>query len=145
MKKVSLALLLLASGCAGIVTKKARLDHAPRGVRIYPPKVYLMVDNSQFKSTITFLPDYTRAYDIQPATLFAKQDFKVEVVDGQLKSIAAGQDTTAFIALLRQGADYAAQAAGIGTASTTVAGCFDLPSGIYVMDDNGVFRRTTVE
>ncbi len=132
----------LLSGCATLVTRKADLAAAPAGVRVYPPKVYLLVDAAERKSTLAFLPDYTRAYDVLPFSFLAKQDFKIEFDEGQLKALAANQDTTALVSLLKEGASLAAQAAGVGASSATIAGTFGLPSGIYILDDDGTFRPT---
>ena len=68
---------VVGTGCATVVTKEAKLNEAPYGVRIYPPKVYLLVDTVEKKTTIAYLPDYSRAYDLKPLTIFAKQDFKI--------------------------------------------------------------------
>src|SRR5206468_3210193 len=71
----SLSFALFAS-CATVLTQKADLAKKPNGVRVYPPKVYLMVDTVEKKTTLAYLPDYSRAYDVLPVTIFAKQDFK---------------------------------------------------------------------
>jgi len=132
----------LLSGCATLVTRKADLAKAPHGVRVYPPKVYLMVDALQLKTTLVFLPDYARAYDVKPRTFLAKQDFKVELDEGQLKSLTASEDTTAIISLFKETASLAAKAAGAGVSSSTINGTFGLTTGIYCLDDDGVFRAT---
>jgi len=130
------------SGCATIATRKADLAKAPKGVRVYPPKVYLMVDANERKTTLAFLPDYTRAYDVLPVSIFAKQDFEIEFSDGQLKSLTANQDTTAIISLLKEGATLAAKAAGVGVSSSTINGTFGLETGVYCLGDDGTFRKS---
>ncbi len=134
----------LATGCATVVTNKANLNDVPNGVRIYPPKVYLMVDAAEKKSTLAYLPDYSRAYDLKPLTILAHQDFKVETDEGQLKALTANQDTTAILSFLKEAATLAAKSAGVAVSSTVLNGSFGLESGIYQLGDDGVFRKVTV-
>ena len=134
----------VVSGCATVVTKKANLNEAPKGVRIYPPKVYLLVDTGINKTTIAYLPDYSRAYDLKPLTIFAKQDVKIEADEGQLKTLTTNQDTTAMLTFLKEAAALAAKAAGYAVSSKVINGTFGLESGIYQLGDDGVFRKMTV-
>lgn len=136
-------LCAVATGCASVITNRANLDSAPDGVRIYPPKVYLLVDDVEKKTTIAYFPDYKRAYDVRPRTILAKQDFKVEMDDGQLKSFLANQDTTAALTFFSSAATLAAKAAGVGVSATVFNGTFGLQSGIYQLGDDGVFRKMT--
>lgn len=133
----------VATGCATVVTNKADLNDAPKGVRIYPPKVCLLVDTTVQKTTIAYLPDYTRAYDIKPLTILAKQDFKIETDEGQLKALTANQDTTAMLTFLKEAAALAAKSAGVAVSSTVINGTFGLESGIYQLGDDGIFRKMT--
>lgn len=132
---------ILFFGCATIVTKKADLAKKPKGIRIYPPSVYLFVDEAEKKSTLAYAPDYKRAYDIKPVTIFANQQFNVEIEEGQLKKLALNQDTTAILTFLQGAAELGAKAAGVGVSSKTINGTFGLKSGVYRMDDNGVFHN----
>ena len=134
---------VVGTGCATVVTKKAKLNEAPKGVRIYPPKVYLLVDTVEKKTTIAYLPDYSRAYDLKPLTIFAKQDFKIETDEGQLKALTTNQDTTAMLTFLKEAAALAAKAAGYAVSSKVINGTFGLESGIYQLGDDGVFRKMT--
>jgi hypothetical protein len=136
-------LCAVAAGCASIVTNRANLDGDPDGIRLYPPKVYLFVDTSEKRSLLQFLPDYKRAYDVSPRTFLAKQDFKIETEDGQLKSFTASQDTTAALTFFSTGATIAAKAAGFVVSATVINGTFGLESGIYQLGDDGVFRKMT--
>jgi hypothetical protein len=115
------------------------LNKAPNGVRVYPPKVYLLVDTNEKKTTLAYLPDYSRAYDVKPLTVLAKQDFKIEVEEGQVKSLASNQDTTAFLTFMKEAATLAAKAAGAAVSSSVINGTFGLQSGIYWLNDQGVF------
>ena len=128
------------TGCATITTSKADLEQVPEGIRVYPPKVCLLVDEGEKKSTLAYLPDYRRAYDIKPLTIFAKQDFKLEIEEGQVKALTSTQDTTAFLDFLSQAANLAAKAAGVGVSSTVLNGNFGLKSGIYCLTDSGRFQ-----
>jgi len=144
-KRTALSLIVLSSGllagCASVVTHKANLAEPPDGVRVYPPKVYLMVDTVEKKTTLAYLPDYGRAYDVKPVTILAKQDFKIELDEGQLKTLTSNQDTTTLLSFLKESAALAAKAAGAGVSSTVINGTFGLESGIYLLDDDGAFRR----
>lgn len=137
------AISMLAS-CATIITEKANLAKEPKGVRIYPQIVYLAVDTQEKKSTLMYLPDSSRAYDIKPLTIFAKQDFKIEVEEGQLKSLTSNQDTTAFLSFLKEAAQMAAKAAGAPVSATVINGTFGLASGLYKLGDDGLFSQVTV-
>lgn len=134
-----------AAGCSTVITHQADLAQKPQGVRIYPPQVYLLVDAAERKSTLAYLPDFQRAYDVKPLTILAKQDFKVELDEGQLKSLTDNQDTAGFISLIKEGASTAAKAAGVAVSSTIINGTFGLSTGIYRLDDHGVFRRVQPE
>ncbi len=89
LKLVPVIIIGLMCGCSTMVTDKVvDLDSAPKGVRIYPPKVYLMVDTVEKKTTLTYLPDYQRAYDVKPLAIFSKQDFKIELDEGQRETVS---------------------------------------------------------
>ena len=139
---VALATGLL--GCATIWTKKADLAAAPEGVRVYPPKLCILVDakvNSGEGSTIiAYVPDFSRAYDVKPVTVLAKQDFKLELEEGQVKALTSNQDTTAFLEFLKEAAQLAAKAAGAGvSASAPAKGTFGFSAGVHCMKDDGTF------
>ncbi|HKD70231.1 MAG TPA: hypothetical protein VKB84_25565 [Candidatus Binataceae bacterium] len=139
---LALAALLGLSACATVQTRWARgSSDAPDGVRVYPPKVYLMVDNKAQQSTLTMLPDYENAYDIKPLTIFAKNNFSIQTDDGQVKAFSDDQDTTAFLTFLYEAGQAAAKGAGLPVSSQVMKGTFGLPDGIYVMDQTGTFRR----
>lgn len=135
---------LVAMSCATVKTRPADLDRAPQGVRIYPPKVLLLVDAEENRSTIALLPDYERAYDIKPVTVLARQEFSVKLADGQLQSMEFDQDTTAAVSLIRDAAQTAAQAAGLATSTRTINGAFGLESGLYMLERDGLFRRMDI-
>ena len=129
-------------GCATVITEKADLSSEPNGVRIYPPKVYLMVDENagstgKGQTTLAYLPDFGKAYDVKPLTIFSKQDFKIELDEGQLKSLTSNQDTTSILTFFQGAAQLAAKAAGVGVSAQIINGTFGLTSGIYVLEDDG--------
>jgi hypothetical protein len=132
----------LAPGCATVRTfDVSDPDSTPRGVRVYAPRIYLLVDGQAKPSPqtqIVTLPDPCRAYDLRPWTLFAQQDFQIELDGaGQLKALTANQDTAAFLTFLKEGATLAAKAAGAPVGVQTIAGTFGLPDGVYLVGDDG--------
>lgn len=146
MKRLTYGIILaflgsVIAGCATFVTEKANLDKKPDGVRIYPPKVFLLVDTGEKKSTILYAPDYERAYDMKPITFLAKQDFTVNVEDGMLKSLTSNQDSTAILTFIKGAAEMGAKAAGLPVSSTVIDGTFGLDSGMYLLHHDGIFRK----
>jgi hypothetical protein len=140
-------LLTITGGCAEVSTKRVSdLNSTPQGVRVYAPRVYVLVDNatgaSPPKQTTYFvLPDFRRAYDVSPTTILAKQTFKIELDDGQIKTLSADQDTTGFLTFVKEAAQLGAKAAGLPVSQQTIAGTGGLPDGLYVLDDDGTLRR----
>jgi len=132
--------LLVATGCATFRIHEAKPGEAPKGVRIYPPKIYLLVDTCAGKSRLLYAPDYERAYDVEPLTIFARQDFRIELDDGQLKKLTSDQDTTAVLTFFEGAASVGAKAAGSGVSSTSVEGTFGLADGVWTIDASGPFR-----
>jgi hypothetical protein len=132
---------LLSMGCATIVTQKADLNTGPDGVRVYPPRLYLFVGDN--KVTPVYFPDYKQAYDIKPLTIFAKQEFTIEMDDGRLKKVTANQDNTALQSLLEKAIATAPAVMTKGVETQTlpaIQGTFGLLPGIYRLDDDGVIR-----
>jgi len=137
-----LVTLFLAS-CATITTRSVRrdqLDSAPEGVRVYAPKVYLFVDAVAHKSTLANLPDYGRAYDVKPLTIFAKQDFNIKTDVGQPTDVTSNQDTTAFLTFVQGAAQMAVKAGGLPASITTMDGDFGLASGVYALGEDGTWQ-----
>ena len=143
---IGLAAGAALAGCATIVTHKAELDRAPKGVRVYPPQVCLLVDRSanggEGATLIVYLPDFDRAYDVKPITVLAKQDFKIELDEGRLASLTSDQDTTAFLGFLKEAGQIAAKAAGVGvSAGAPIHGSFGFETGLHCLRDDGSFAR----
>ena len=132
--------LVGAAGCATLVTREADLAGAPDGIRLYPPKVCLLVDTRARTTVIASFPDLARAYDVKPLTVLAKQDLKLELDGGQLVAFAASQDTTAFPRLLAEAASIAAGAAGAGVAASgALEGTFGFDDGVHCLREDGSF------
>ena len=68
-------------------------------------------------------------------------DFKIEMDDGQLKSVTSNQDSIAILTFVKDSANLAAKAAGVAVSSSVIKGTFGLESGIYRLDGDGIFRR----
>lgn len=142
--KITLVLIALLglTACATVHTRWARdSSDPPDGVRVYPPKVYLMVDTKAQQSTIALLPDYENAYDIKPVAIFAKNNFTIQTDDGQVKSFSLDQDTSGFLTFFYQAGQAAAKGAGLPVSTQVIKGTFGLSNGIYVMDAHGTFVR----
>jgi hypothetical protein len=140
LERVSGTLLcaLAMAGCAVLHTSEVTdLSRAPDGVRIYAPRVFLLVDAVKAKSTILVAPNFRRAYDVKPITVFAKQEVTLELDEGMLKKLSASQDTTAFLTFVKGAAEVATKAAGLPVSQNTVDGSFGLPSGVYEFTDDG--------
>jgi hypothetical protein len=134
-------LAVLCCGCTAIKTSKADLNQAPDGVRVYPPAVYLFVDKAH-GSQYVVAPDYSRAYDVKPRTLFAQQGFGVELNDGLLTKYSGSQDTTGPLSILQRGAELGARAAGVSVSQVNLPGNFGYADGIYRLNpDTGRFER----
>jgi len=131
---------LILTGCATLRTYEADLSAKPNGVRVYPPKVYLLVDAEKGRSHIIQLPDFARAYDVNPLAVFAEHQFAIEVDGGVLRSLTSKQDPTAFLTFVKEGAAVGAGAAGVPVAKETFEGTFGMASGIYVLSDKGTFE-----
>ena len=134
-------LAALLCGCTSIKTSKADLNHPPQGVRVYPPAVYLFVDK-EHGSQYVVGPDYRRAYDVKPRTVFAQQGFGLELSDGVLTKYAGNQDTTGPLSLLQRGMEVGARAAGVSVSQVNLPGNFGYPDGVYRLNpDTGAFER----
>jgi hypothetical protein len=135
-----LLLPCLIASCATLRTYSADLSAKPKGVRIYPPKVYLLVDTEKERSHLIYLPDFARAYDVAPVAVLAEHQFAVEVDGGMLRSLTSKQDPTAFLTFVKEAGTLGAGAAGVPVSKETFEGTFGLPAGIYILNDNGRFE-----
>jgi len=130
------ALLLLGtSGCATILTSKPdTLADKPKGIRIYPIRVYVLVDAKVPETDVLTLPDIAHPYDVRPLTILAKQEFKIELEEGTVTALTSNQDTSGFLEFLKTAAELAAKAGGIGVGKQSFNAAFGLPSGLYVLE-----------
>jgi len=135
--------LIAISGCAGICIYPAR-SNEPRGIRVYPQKVYLLVgaQNSKFVS----LPDVKNGYDIKPWSFLSKHDFDIKIEEGQLKELSSNQDTTAALTLVQKIVELAAKAAEPGIKAIPageLGSSFGFHPGIYELTETGVFKKVS--
>lgn len=134
-------LLLIISGCAGMSTYTA-LPNEPRGVRVYPQKIYLLVDKEKNKSKMISLPDFKNAYDIKPWAILSKHNFTIKIEGGNITELTSDQDTSAALTLLQKIAELAAEKApvpkGLGAAAVELdEATFGFETGIYELTDAG--------
>ena len=137
--------LLVVSGCAGIHTYPAR-SNKPRGIRVYPQKVYLIVEGGASK--LVSVPDVRNGYDIKPWAYLSKHDFTIKIEEGQLTELTSNQDTSTALSLIQKVVELAAEAAkpGLRTFSTsTISSNFGLGIGIYELSETGAFKKVKVE
>ena len=111
-----------------------------------------MVNNARNESTILYLPDYQYSYDIKPLAFLAKNDFNIQIQEGQITSIISNEDSTAFFTFLSELAKKAAEMYGPTKKSeptrtfeekNVFSGTFGLEDGIYRLDDYGKFEKAT--
>ena len=103
--------LIVVSGCAGISTYPAR-SNEPRGIRVYPQKIYLLVGDN--KSKFVSLPDVKNGYDIKPWSFLSKHEFNIKIEEAQLKELTSNQDSSAALSLVQKIVELAAKAAEPG-------------------------------
>lgn len=162
MRKITIScalilLLMVVGGCAGISTHPARPNEA-RGIRLYPQKIYLLVDKQKNFSKLVSLPDIKNAYDVKPWSILSQHDFNIKIEEAQVKEITSKQDSSAALALLQKIVELAAKAAeeaakaatrepGEGGARAIAEMKFDssfgFETGIYELDETGVFKRVS--
>jgi len=128
-----------AAGCAALRVEAARPGDPPRGIRVYPPSVYLLVDSEA--SEIVTLPDLCRPYDLRPLAVLARQDFALQTSGGMLSEAVAHQDTTAILTFASGAGELAARAAAPRAAPERLSGNFGLAEGVYRLGDDGAFER----
>jgi len=130
---------LALSGCAGLST----------GVKVYPQKVYLFVDQTKNVSKILTLPDLKNSYLVQPWSFLSKHDFTIKIQEGQMTELTSNQDSSAALALLQKIVEVAgdlakasaaaAGAAGVAVADVDFPSSFGLETGIYELNESGKF------
>jgi hypothetical protein len=139
---LAIILMLTAAGCAGI----------SHGIKIYPQKVYLLVDKQKNASKIITLPDLKNSYELKPWSFLSKHNFSIKIEEGQVKELSSEQDSTAALALLQKIVELAgevAKEAAKGAATGKAVADIDYPSslgfetGIYELDEKGVFKKVS--
>lgn len=142
MKKLTvycflLFFLLVVSGCAGMSTYHA-LPNEPRGVRVYPVKIYLLVDKETSKCKLVSLPDFKNAYDVKPWSFLSKHNFTVKIEAGHVTELTSDQDSSAALTLLQKIAEAAEKVLPKGPVDIGVDDAtFGFESGIYELTEAG--------
>jgi hypothetical protein len=137
---LSFLVIIVLSGCAMVLTSKVDLSkdsktsltNYPKGIRVYPTRVYLLISDQEAK--FEFWPDYTCAYDVRPVAIFGTNNFKIELERGQITTLSSNMDTTAAIELIKELTKKAISAAAAASTKGMA------PVQIFRMDDKGVFR-----
>ncbi len=141
--------LSMVSGCAGISTNAARSNEV-HGIRVYPQKIYLLVDKEKNTSQLVSLPDIKNAYDIKPWSFLSKHEFTIKVEEAQVKELSSHQDSSAALSLLQKIVDLAAKAAekaagemaeGRAVADVKFGSSLGFATGIYELSETGVFKK----
>ena len=147
----ALILLLLVSGCAGISTHPAGPNRA-NGIRVFPQKIYLLVDKDAKSSRLISLPDLKNAYDVKPWSFLSKHHFTIKIEEAQVKEFSSEQDSTAALALLQKIVELAgeaakeaakAAAAGKAVAEIDIKSSLGFDTGIYELSEAGVFKKVS--
>ena len=147
----ALILLLLVSGCAGISTHPAGPNRA-NGIRVFPQKIYLLVDKDAKSSRLISLPDLKNAYDVKPWSFLSKHNFTIKIEEAQVKEFNSEQDSTAALALLQKIVELAgeaakeaakAAAAGKAVAEIDIKSSLGFDTGIYELSEAGVFKKVS--
>lgn len=137
------------SGCAGISTNAARPNEV-HGIRVYPQKIYLLVDEDKNTSQLVSLPDVKNAYEIKPWSFLSKHDFTIKIEEAQVKELSSDQDSSAALSLLQKVVDLASKAAekaaegmaeGRAVADVKFASSLGFATGIYELSETGVFKK----
>jgi len=149
------SLSLVVNGCAGISTYPARPNQA-NGIRIYPQKIYLLVDEGKQSSKFISLPDIKSAYDVKPWSVLSKHDFTIKIEEAQVKELSSNQDSSAALSLLQKmvelAADVAKEAAkeakdkaltGKAVAQIDIESSLGFKTGIYELSETGVFKKVS--
>ena len=149
------SLSLVVNGCAGISTRPARPNEA-HGIRIYPQKIYLLVDEEKKSSKFISLPDIKSAYDVKPWSVLSKHEFTIKIEEAQVKELSSNQDSSAALSLLQKmvelAADVAKEAAkeakdkaltGKAVAQIDIGSSLGFKTGIYELSETGVFKKVS--
>jgi len=145
-KKILLILLatLSVTGCSTISTKKAEITKDPKGIRVFPQRVYIFVDAEQKRSVVHFFPDHKNAYDIKPIAFLSKNKFEISLGEaGHITSLKSELDATDFIDFLEKAAEEAAKVEGSAVSARETEATYGLKSGIYRLDDDGILRSVS--
>ncbi|MEA1015271.1 hypothetical protein [Sphingosinicella sp. LY1275] len=135
---LSATLFPILTGCAYVTAVPTSPGSAVRGIRINPPKAFVVVNGAGVSSFV--VPDCAREYAIQFGSVFAKNDTTLDISNGMLTKLDNKQDSTAFPLKLVDAVTEAAKVGkSLGTAfSTKVEGGVTDRFGIFeVSCENG--------
>lgn len=147
----ALILLLLVSGCAGISTHPAGPNRT-NGIRVFPQKIYLLVDKDAKSSRLISLPDLKNAYDVKPWSFLSKHHFTIKIEEAQVKELSSEQDSTAALSLLQKIVELAGEAAkeagraaagGKAVADVDIKSSLGFSTGIYELSEDGLFKKVS--
>lgn len=138
---VGLCILAICTGCAQIVTTEAKDSAVPSGIRVYPPRVLLFVDEGKGSSKVIYVPDLKHGYDVKSRTVLAKRDFEINLSDGgMISKVQSNGDTSGFLTFLSGLAQTGAKAAGLPVSAEGIDGTFGLTLGVYEIQTDGTFQ-----
>lgn len=145
LRGVAISVVLsVASGCTPIITKVAVPGSDPNGIRI-PGKALFMYVGTTTTSFACHSVD-EGAYDVLPASVFAKHDVRIEVDDCDIKIVDIKQDTTLSIGLFDKAvAPIVGSLIGTGKAVATPAiqtENFGFSPGIYRLGRDHRWHQT---
>ena len=119
------------------------------GDKVYPQRMYLLVDASKNISRLVSLPDIKNGYEIKPWSFLSKHDFTIKVQEAQITELSSNQDSSAALSLFQKIVEVAGPlaaealkgAAGKAVADIDLASAFGLQTGIYELDETGRLKR----
>jgi hypothetical protein len=156
MEKITISCALVLTfmvigGCAGMSTYPAHPNEA-NGIRVYPQKIYLLVDKESKSSKLISLPDVKNAYDVKPWSFLSKHDFTIKIEDAQIKELTSDQDSSAALSLLQKivelAGEVAKEAAKGGSGGKAVAdidfkSSLGFDTGVYELTEKGMFVKVS--
>jgi hypothetical protein len=120
----------------------------PHGVRVYPHKIYLLVDKGSNKSKLVSLPDLKNAYEVKPWSFLSKHEFKITIEGGHVKELTSNQDSSAALTLLQKIVELTAEKIPSGAKamvdSEVIDSSFGFETGIYELTETGVFKKMDI-
>jgi hypothetical protein len=98
------------TGCAYTIVKPVEPSDTARGYRYYDPLPLLLEGCAETK--LFYLPNFNKGYAVQPRAWWAKNQYELQIEDGQLTAAKGTLDSTALLALLENVGSEAVESAG---------------------------------